>query len=59
MAKNTPVFGVSHIDEIAAEHGITSVSKLPINPKLATATDKGMIELFDGDWIDGLVNVIE
>lgn len=57
--KEYPVFGVSHIDEIAAEHGIKSVSKLPINPKLAAATDKGMIELFDGDWIDNLVNVIE
>lgn len=57
--KEYPVFGESHIEEVAAEYNITNVSKLPINPKLAAAVDKGMIELFDGPWLDGLVDLIE
>ena len=31
------IFGESHIDEIAARHGIASVSKLPIDPAIASA----------------------
>ena len=52
-------FGESHIDAIAEEHGISSISRLPINPKLAAGADSGLIELFDGDWLDSLSDVIE
>lgn len=52
------VFGESHIDEIAAKYGITNIAKLPINPKLAAACDKGMIELFEGDWLDDFIKNI-
>ncbi len=57
--KDYPIFGESHIEEVAAQYNIENVSKLPINPKLAAAVDKGMIELFEGDWIDGLSDLIE
>ncbi len=49
-----PIFGESHVDAIAKQYGIPSVAKLPINPKLAAACDAGLIELFEGDWLDGL-----
>lgn len=49
------VFGESHIESIAQKHGIDTVAKLPIEPKLAAACDQGMIELFEGDWLDGLL----
>ncbi len=45
-------FGESHLDEIAAGHGVRAVARLPINPKLSGAVDKGMIELYEGDWLD-------
>lgn len=45
-------FGESHPDEIAAQHGVQAVARLPINPKLSAAVDKGMIELYEGDWLD-------
>ncbi len=53
------IFGESHIDSVAAEYGVINVAKLPINPKLAAAGDTGMIELFDGNWLDGLTEYIE
>lgn len=53
------IFGDSHVDEIAARHGIGTISKLPINPKLAAATDAGSIELFDDGSLDGLVATLE
>ncbi|MBQ4061752.1 MAG: Mrp/NBP35 family ATP-binding protein [Christensenellaceae bacterium] len=53
------IFGDSHIDEIAAEYGIFNVAKIPINSKLAGACDSGLIELFDGNWLDGLTDYIK
>lgn len=53
------IFGVSEVEGIAAEFGIDTLSKIPINPKLATAVDRGMIELFDGNWLDNLADKIE
>lgn len=53
--KEIRVFGESHIDEIAEKHGVQTVARLPIDPKLAAACDAGMIELFDGGWLDGVI----
>ena len=50
--KKISVFGDSHIDETAKETGTEVLAKLPINPKLAAACDAGLIELFEGDWLD-------
>ncbi len=52
------IYGESQIDEIAKKHGVANVAKIPINQKLAAACDKGMIELFEGDWLGGLVSEI-
>lgn len=51
--KKISVFGESHIDETARECGTEVLAKLPINPKLAAGCDAGLIELFEGDWLDG------
>jgi len=52
------VFGESPIEEIASEHNINMIAKMPINQKVAAACDKGMIELFDGDRLDGIVEML-
>ena len=52
------IYGESHVDEIAKEYGILNVAKLPINPKLAAACDAGLIELFEGNWLDKLAESI-
>ena len=57
--KKNSLFGESHIDEIAKEYNIPVIGKLPIDPKLAGAVDEGLIELFDGDWLDPAIKIIE
>lgn len=57
--KDYPIFGDSHIEEIAKKHNLKVLAKLPIDPKLAAACDKGMIELFEGDWLDGVAGLLE
>jgi len=53
------IFGDSHVDETAEKYGIKNIARLPINPKIASAADKGMLELFEGDWLDGMMDMIE
>ena len=53
------VFGESHIDEVAAKYALPVLGKLPMEPKLAAACDKGVIELFEGGWLDGAADLIE
>lgn len=53
-----PVFGQSHIEEVAKRHSVPVLAKLPIDPKLAAACDKGMIELMDNDYTDGAVSAL-
>lgn len=57
--KEYQIFGESHIDEIAAKLRIPLIAKLPINPKLSAACDRGMIELYEGDWLDQLADSLE
>ena len=42
--KHIAVFGESHVDEIAKEHQLPVLAKLPIDPALASAVDHGAIE---------------
>lgn len=48
----TQLFGPSKADAVAEEFGLDVLAKLPIDPKLAAACDRGMIELYEGDWLD-------
>ena len=57
--KEIRVFGESHIEEIAERNGISLTAKIPMDTRLAGACDKGMIELFDGNWLDGVFSEIE
>lgn len=57
--KTHRIYGESRIDEIAKEYGIDAVAEIPINPKLAAACDRGMIELFDEDALAGISEIIE
>lgn len=50
--KQIKLFGESHIDEIASKHDIPVLAKLPIVPELALQVDAGLIELFEGDWLE-------
>ncbi len=58
-SKEFHLFGESHIDSIAEKFGIKTVAKLPIDPRLTAACDAGKIELFDGPWLDNIIEMIE
>ena len=53
------VFGESKIDETAKQFGVDIVCRIPIEPKLTAAMDKGMIELFEGDWLKAIEEKLE
>ncbi|MBE6689256.1 MAG: Mrp/NBP35 family ATP-binding protein [Ruminococcaceae bacterium] len=50
--KKINVFGESHIEEIAAKHGLEVLGKIPMDPKLAAACDAGKIEDFENHSLD-------
>ncbi len=54
--RNYNIFGDSHIDEIAERHGLKVLGKIPIDPRFSKMSDRGMIEMFEGDWLDSLAN---
>ena len=53
------IFGESHLNEIAARNGVSCTAQLPMNPALAAACDTGMIEMFDGAWLDGVASALQ
>lgn len=57
--KEYKIFGESHIEEIAEKHNLKVLAKLPIDPRISTACDRGMIELFDGDWFEPISKILE
>ena len=57
--KRIPLFGESHIEEVAEHFGLPVLGQLPIDPKLASACDKGLLELFEGDWLEYAADVVE
>lgn len=46
--ERSEIFGRSHIDETAHRFNIPAAARLPINPKLAAASDAGLIEIYEG-----------
>jgi Mrp family chromosome partitioning ATPase len=57
--KEHKIYGESHIEEIAAKYDIKNIAKLPINPELAAQCDKGLIELFEGDYLEKFADELE
>lgn len=57
--KRISVFGESKIDETAKQYGLSVLARIPIDPRIASACDKGLVELVDGNWLDEAVETIE
>ena len=53
--KEYKIFGDSHVTEIADEHGLDVLAKIPMDPALAKVCDDGTVELFEGDYLDAAV----
>ena len=56
--EKTYIFGESKVEETANRHFIPMTAKLPMNTKLAAAADAGMIELYEGSWLDGVTEML-
>ena len=57
--KNHNIFGESKIDEVAKEHKIDIVAKMPIDSNIAAFSDKGEIESYESDTLDDIVKHLE
>lgn len=57
--KQYKLFGDSDVEKLASEHKIPMFARIPINPKLASACDKGMLELYEGNWLDDMAEGLE
>lgn len=56
--ERSEIFGRSYIDETAHRFNIPAAARLPINPKLAAASDAGLIEIYEGDWLNGITEFL-
>ena len=52
-------FGESKTLQVAQAHSLPLLAQIPIQPTLAHACDAGLVELFNEDWLDGAVVVVE
>lgn len=50
--KRIEVFGASKAKAIAAEYGIPSVARMPLDPKISQLADEGRIEDYDGNALE-------
>ena len=57
--KEYKIFGESHIEEIAEKHHMPILAKVPIDPRISAVCDRGIVELFDGDWFESAVKTLE
>ena len=53
------IFGQSKLDDVAKQYDLDILGRMPVNPKLAAACDKGAIELYSGNWLDDAADKIE
>ena len=52
-------YGESKIDVLAKNYGTEVLAKLPIDMNLANQCDSGVIELFEGDYMERCADYLE
>lgn len=53
------IFGESNLERIAATNNIPQIARIPIDPDFANQVDRGLIELFEGDWLEKMADSVE
>ncbi|MCD7828456.1 MAG: Mrp/NBP35 family ATP-binding protein [Clostridiales bacterium] len=53
------IFGESNLERIAKENGIPEIARIPIDPDFSHQVDCGLIELFEGDWLEEMADAVE
>ncbi len=57
--KEYKIFGDSNIDEITNKHNIKVLAKLPIDTKIASSIDKGLVETCDDKLFTNVADILE
>ncbi|NYB75995.1 Mrp/NBP35 family ATP-binding protein [Sedimentibacter hydroxybenzoicus DSM 7310] len=57
--KEHKIFGESNIEEITKKHNIEVLAKLPIDSKIASSIDKGLVELIDDKAFNNIAAILE
>ena len=57
--KDNPLFGPGRTQPAADAHSLKLLARMPLNPELASLTDAGRIEDFQGDWLKNLADILE
>ncbi len=57
--KQIEVFGKSRVSELAEMFKIGAVARVPFDGALTTCADRGLIELFEGDYTENLFRALE
>jgi Mrp family chromosome partitioning ATPase len=53
------LFGKSRVEENAKKFDIANTARLPIDPVIAAACDRGNVESLDAPWLDGIADMLE
>ncbi len=56
--KKIHIFGEGRTEQVAEKFGLKLLAKIPMKPELAKNVDMGVIELFEGDFLDEAVNTV-
>ncbi|WP_432649657.1 P-loop NTPase [Huintestinicola sp.] len=57
--KKLYLYGESHIEDVAAEYGLKVLGRLPIDPAISAACDKGEVESVTDKWLADAVSAVE
>ena len=57
--KKISVFGESHVEKVAEEHGLTVLAQIPIRPEMAGKVDEGTVEYIEADFMDFAAEMVE
>lgn len=57
--KKIALYGESHVGEIAEAYHLPLLAQIPLQPALATQCDAGVIEAFEGDFMEAAADHIE
>ncbi len=52
-------FGESKTEQVCEAHGIPLLARLPIDPAIARECDTGVIELYNENWMDRVMEAVE
>ena len=53
------LYGKGKTEETAARYALPVLAQIPITPDLASLCDRGLVELFEGSWLDDACTMIE